>query len=146
MKDTLRDAVLCAAWIGGLILAGFLLWFFTQSLHERSLLKQANRIFMVSDESFYLDVPLSKARSYGKKSPPGVWYSLKNSNNRVFVFSMIHEGILLPCAAEVNPLGKVEKIVPLNLHASQIMKRLPHGVIEMWGRRVENCASPWEEL
>jgi hypothetical protein len=139
-KDMLlkiKDRAIFIGWIGGLILIGGLFWVFTTPLREQFLMRSVNRVFILSENPRRLEAPLHIKRSAGKLSPLGVWYSLVNSPDSFFVFTIVENGVLAVCGASVSPDGLVPEIIPLSVHAAQVVKRLPPGLIQMYVRRIE---------
>jgi hypothetical protein len=74
-------------------------------------------------------------------SPLGLWYSLVNSDKKIFIFAFMNDGILVPCGAQISGEGRVEEIIPLSVHAKQILNRIPEGVIQAYIRRIENTVA-----
>lgn len=131
----MKDTGIVIGWIAGILLIGWLLFFFTQPLRGEALLRVANNA-LHSEEGQPLNElgqPLT-----GVRSGLGVWYTVNGAQNgekRALVFPIMNEGISVPCAAFVSESGNVE-IVPLNTHAKAVLEHLPHGVIELYTRRI----------
>jgi hypothetical protein len=66
----------------------------------------------------------------------GTWYSM-NNGNRALIFSLIADGVFLPCAAVVDPRGKVEELIPLSAGGLKLMERISPGIIRLYTRRIE---------
>ena len=132
----LKDRAVLAGWIGGLLLAGLLLWTVTVSLRGRFLMRAVNRIL----EEEGVPCRLASVMTGGNRapgSPMGTWYTLTEGESLFFVFTLFREGITIPCGALVNPAGKVEELIPLSGHGAETMDRIPRGVIEVYIRRIE---------
>jgi hypothetical protein len=131
-----------AAWIGGLLIFGFLLWFFTQRIRTRFLLERVNRALAVQGKSSRVAEPWSVKRSSGF----GTWFSLTRGQSgaadRIFVFTLMRGSSAAACAALVYPSGAVESILPLSEHASQTLERLPDPVYRFYIDRIEKAAAP----
>jgi hypothetical protein len=132
----LKDRAVLAGWIGGLLLAGLLLWTVTVSLRGRFLMRAVNRILEEEDVSYRLASAMTGGK-WMSKSPMGSWYTLTEGEDLFFVFTLFREGITIPCGALVNPAGKVEELIPLSGHGAETMDRIPRGVIEVYIRRIE---------
>jgi hypothetical protein len=128
----LKDRAVLAGWIGGLVLAGLLLWAGTASLRGRFLMRAVNRILEEENVSYRL-----KSAMTGGKGPMGTWYTLADREGVFFVFTLFREGITIPCGALVNPAGQVEELVPLSGHGAETIDRIPQGVIDVHIRRIE---------
>jgi hypothetical protein len=135
----IKDKAVFLGWIAGLLLAGSLLWGLTQSLQARYLLRAVNRVLISLEDSRRLLAP--QGRRFISSNPLGVWYSMLDSDTLMFVFAIVWDGILVPCGAQVSPEGNVEELLPLGGHATRILGRLPHGVIQPYVRRIEAAAA-----
>ena len=131
----IRDKAVFSGWIAGLLIAVCLLWIFTRPLQERYLLRTVNRVFIASGDSRRLGARLAKPS--GKSSLLGYWYSMLDSTDRIFVFGAIQDGILVPCGAVVSANGEVREIIPLSVHAGQVLDNIPQSIMRMYARRIE---------
>jgi hypothetical protein len=132
-----KDLGIFAGWIGGILLIGGGLWFFTQSVRREMLQEQVNRVLADAGYSQYLEGSLPGTALPTRGIPLGTWYTLSNSGSRALVFSIMADGVLFPCVAVVSPLGKVDEIIPLNSYSEQTLKQLPQGIIKTYIRRIE---------
>ncbi|MDR1586621.1 MAG: hypothetical protein LBS57_04110 [Treponema sp.] len=137
----LKDRAVFMGWIAGLVIAGALIWSLTQPLQVRSLMRSVNRTLALRGDSRRALAPYA-SRADG---PLGVWYSLVNSDSRLFVFAVMRDGVLVPCGAEVSGEGVVGEIIPLSAHAVQVLSGLPRGVLKTYIRRIENAAAGGKE-
>jgi hypothetical protein len=153
MKD-LKSGAIWAAWIIVLVLAGWLLWFFTAPLRDAGLLRRINRILAVRNESFLL-TQASGTRN-GRLSghlpgrlPLGSVFALEYVNTGVgmpagerdfLVFPLLSGGTSISCGFLVNSGGRVERVIPLGIHSEQAFERLPQGVLDAYIRRIEEGA------
>ncbi|GHV71035.1 hypothetical protein AGMMS49928_21150 [Spirochaetia bacterium] len=135
-----KDSLLLGAWIGGIILVGGLLWFFTQSLRDEFLKNSVNQVLAMDDGNRRLGPPLSRQKFRRGESLRGRWYSRADSEGRVMVFAVMTDGLRLPCAAMVSQDGLVEEIIPLSLQAERALKRLPSGILKTYILRIEGGA------
>jgi hypothetical protein len=131
----IRDRLILAGWIAGLLAATVLLWALTRPLQARCILQAVNRGFVVSGDSRRLNAVI--ARPAGKSSLLGYWYSMYNSTERMFVFGAIQDGILVPCGAVVSDSGEVTEIIPLSAHAGQVLENMPQSVLGIYAHRIE---------
>jgi hypothetical protein len=138
----LGDRALKAAWITGLLLAGWLLWFFTTSPRENGLKRQVNLILSSRGENFSLAAPLRRDR---RGIPLGTEFSLEapaedtgGEGPRSFlVFPLVSGGTALSCGALIDSQGRVERLIPLGAHGEQAFERIPRGILDLYIRRIE---------
>jgi hypothetical protein len=135
-----RDTALLLGWVGGIILAGCLLWLLTQPGRGRNLARGVNRAMVLLEKDYHLGNPLP----FGDMSPAaarlGFWFTLQGEENRerkVLVFTLIAGGSFLPCAAVVSPDGKMEELIPLRRGGEALLKGLSPGETALWVRRIE---------
>jgi hypothetical protein len=142
MKDLvpeLKDRAIFLGWIAGLALAGILLWSLTQTVRTQFLLRTVNRALVMLGDERRLSGPL--ARPSARPVPMGSWYSLLASDSVMFVFTVMRDGIQVPCGALVSKEGRVTDILPLSSHARQVLGRIPPGVMRIYIRRIEAAAA-----
>jgi hypothetical protein len=132
----LKDRAILAGWIGGLALAGLLLWAATASLRGRFLMRTVNRILEEEAAPYRLASVMGGGGGAGG-GPMGSWYTLTEGEGSFFVFTLFREGITVPCGALVSPSGQVEELIPLSSHGAEMMDRIPRGVIDVYIRRIE---------
>jgi hypothetical protein len=123
------------AWIAGLFAALALLWVLTQPAQQRYLMRAINNVFIAAGDSRRVVSPASAPAG----GPPGFWYSLMDSKDRLFVFGIMRDGILIPCGARVNESGKVEELLPLGFHAAHTLNTLSQGILRIYVRRIESA-------
>jgi hypothetical protein len=137
IKGTSRGAfkarLVFLAWIAGIFAALALLWILTQPVQQRYLLRAVNSVFIAAGDSRRVVSPAAGPPG----GPPGFWYSMSGSKDRLFVFGIIQDGILIPCGARVNEAGKVEELLPLGFHADRTLDTLPPGILHIYVRRIE---------
>jgi hypothetical protein len=143
----IRDRAVFIGWIGGLLILGGLLWFFTQPVRLRITGESVNRILSVREYPRRLGSPLARGQIHRNLIPLGSWYTLENTPGRALVFSLIAEGGQAPCVAMISPEGKVEELIPLNAHGEWLLKRLSGEALRIYLRRIEGSRdlSPGEE-
>jgi hypothetical protein len=133
-------------WIAGIILAGSLLWSFTQPARNRALIRSVNRILAAAEEPWRLEAAVSPWGMPGRAAQLGFWFSLVNTGDRGVIFPIISEGALAPCLAVVSPGGRVESLIPLSGHARRIFGFVSPGILQTYRRRVEaSYALLWPE-
>lgn len=140
MKDlipALKDRAIFLGWIAGLVMISMLLWSLTYSFRAVSLMRSTNKVLISMIDERRLTAPLR--RPPAAPVPLGCWYSMANSNSLFFVFTIMREGILVPCGAEISEKGEV-MIVPLGSHARQLMERIPPSIMQVYVRRIESSA------
>jgi hypothetical protein len=132
-KIILKDRAMLAGWIAGFLIAGALLMIFTQPLRARILLRAINKSLVMAEDTRRLDAPA--AGFSGRGGIPGIWYTLLDSKDFFFVFSIMRDGVLIPCGITVTPEGKTGTVIPLGAHARQVFGRLPEGIIGLYVKR-----------
>ena len=135
----LKDRAILAGWIAALVLIAALIWSFGFHFRSMSLMHSTNKTLVLMDDARRLSAPL--IRHATGMDPLGCWYSLAESDSIFFVFTIMREGILVPCGAEISKSGKVVQIIPLGSHAQQVMEKIPQGLIQVYIRRIESAAA-----
>ncbi|MDR0444635.1 MAG: hypothetical protein LBH44_14655 [Treponema sp.] len=135
----LRDKAVILGWVVGLLLIISLLWVSTQPLQAQYLLRTVNRMFITEGETVRLAAPLPQ--NTGNINLFGYWYSIVNSSDRMFVFAVFQDGILIPLGAMVTSANEVERIIPLSAHAVQTIQKIPHGIMQIYVKRIKTAAS-----
>ena len=146
----LKDALILLGWIAALILIACLLWFFTRSIRSRSLFNAVNRVLEESGDSRRLGAPVSSGMS--DSFGIGEWYTMTEpgvrqdwnsgggeyaGGTKAFIFTFIGGGSFFPCAAVVEPGGKVKDFIPLSSHGEKMIKLVPPGVFKIYAQRIE---------
>ncbi|GHV43602.1 hypothetical protein AGMMS49546_25670 [Spirochaetia bacterium] len=141
----MKDTGILLGWLAGLLLIGGLLWSLTEGVRNRGLQRAVNRL--IADAGINEPLQLNGVISGGpgKRMPLGTWFSADGAEDRVLVFPLISGGAALPCAAVVNPRGKVERIIPLGLHGEQVFKHLSQGILRVYIHRIEAELAPREK-
>ena len=129
-----RDAFICTGWIAGLICAAGLCWGLTAPLRTSLLQQAVNKAWTRTGESPRLEAPV--ANPGPRLSRLGAWYTC--DEGRAVIFTIIADGIFLPCAAMVGSNGKVEKILPLTASGEKMMNRVSPGILQLHIRRIEH--------
>ncbi len=141
MKNSLKltkteNAGLVAAWIAALILAGWLLFFFTDTIQNNTLVDSANRVLEQAG-----DVRRLERRTLGRNSL-GTWHRVvggaraeSGRAGQALIFSIMDNGIFVPCIAFVDVGGEVN-LFPLNSHAREVFPRIPEGVVDVYLKRI----------
>jgi len=131
----MKDKALLFGWVTGLLLFISLLWIFTQGLQTHYLLRAVNNVLINKEDSRRL-VERVHVKT-GKSGPLGYWYSLNNSTDKMFVFSVFQDGILIPLGAIVSANGKVNDVIPLSAHAVQVFDSLPKSILQIYINKIE---------
>jgi hypothetical protein len=134
-----KKVTMCIAWIGGSLLLGFLLWFFTITYRTRLLTDAVNKALAENAgaaSGLRIETP---SGFFGNPSSVlgGTWFTVHNSGDSAFVFTMIRNGIAAACVALVDSAGKVRVIIPLSDNARQITGELPLPVYNFYADRIE---------
>jgi hypothetical protein len=133
----IKDRAVFVGWIGGLVLIGGIIWFLTQPVWTSFLMRSVNRVLSLEGDQRRLNARLLIPRPSGSVGPLGSWYTMVNSKDTFFVFTIMRDGVLVLCGAQVSPEGIVTAIVPLSDHAKQVLPDIPQGIIQTYIRRIE---------
>jgi hypothetical protein len=130
-----------AAWIGGLVLIGILLWGLTGSLRSQIIAASANKVLDRSGIPYRLDKAIDTLGKPGRATQLGSWFTLRNDNGRAVVFPLMTGPNAAAALALLSREGKVESLVPLSTSAVQLFDRLPAGVLQLYVRRAEEACA-----
>ncbi|MDR0377153.1 MAG: hypothetical protein LBH70_05100 [Spirochaetaceae bacterium] len=126
-----------AGWVAGLMLAGALLWGFTQPARNRALLNAVNRILYAMDEDIRLETPVSPWGMPGRAAQSGTWFTIAGSGEWGVVFTVVSGGVFTPFLARISQDGKAGPLIPLSVHAEAVFERIPPEQIRIYVRRIE---------
>jgi len=133
-----KDRLILFGWIAGLLMLISVIWIFSQRLQAYYLLQSVNNVFVNNEDARRLSAYIPNKT--GKAGLLGYWYSMRNSSNRFFVFTIFQDGILIPLGAIVSDNGSVSEIIPLSAHAVQVFNDLPQSILQMYITRIETVA------
>ena len=133
----IKDKAVLFAWIIGLLLLISMLWIFTQPVQSYYLLRTVNNVFINNDDIRRLSASIPKKSD--KTNLLGYWYSMYNSTDTMFLFTVFQDGILVPLGAVVSEDGNVIEIIPLSAHAVQVFDALPKSILQMYTARIETA-------
>ena len=139
-----KNMAILLAWVFTILILAGAFWIFTQPLRTRVLVNAVNRVFVQSGDSWRLAELTAQGGTglFGMVS----WFTVTGSltenagttgETRIVIFPFIGEGTFFPCAAVVNPEGRVEEFIPLNNHGKRVMSRISPGILEIYARRIE---------
>ena len=131
----LKDKAILFGWVTGLLVIIALLWILTQPLQANNLLRAVNNAFISAGDSRRI----SRYEGVSSERPGllGYWYSMYNSMDKLFVFTVFQDRILVPLGAIVSDNGAVEEIIPLSAHAAQTFDNMPRSILRMYAARIE---------
>jgi hypothetical protein len=132
----LKDKAILLGWIFGLLMIISVIWIISQPAHAFNLLRTVNNVFINNNDSRRISkyIPIKR----GKANPLGYLYSMYNSSEFFFVFTVFQDGILVPLGAVISDNGSVEEIIPLSAHAVQIFDKIPISILQIHIRRIES--------
>jgi hypothetical protein len=141
-----RSLLISLAWIGGVLLTGWCLWFFTQSYRSRLLAEAVNRVLEQNGEPRRLEVPLSS----GGPALLGSWFTVSGDpsvpadavGGRAFVFTVIRGGVSAACVALTDSSGGIKRILPLSGNAAQVTEELPLPLYRFYEERIKRSPPP----
>lgn len=131
----LKDKAVLLGWIAGLLLLISLLWIFAAPLQTYYLLRTVNSLFIGNNDSRRVSAHIPQKQ--GKAGLLGYWFSMYNSEDKMLVFMVFQDGIMIPLGAIVSANGRVEEIIPLSAHAVQAFDALPQSILQMYTVRIE---------
>jgi len=134
----LKDRGILLAWVAGLLLLLTLIWILTQPVQANTLMRAVNSSLVNNDDSRRLGsfIPAKK----GRAGLLGYWFSMYNSTDRMFVFGVFQNGILIPLGAIVSADNKAYEIIPLSAHAVQIFDEISESILQVYIGRIEETA------
>jgi len=133
--SNLKDKAVLFGWMAGLLLLISVLWIFTSSVQSNNLLRSINSI-LTSNEDNRRVLKYIRHKP-GKADLLGYRYSMLNTTDKMFVFGIFQDGILVPLGAILSEQGKVKEILPLSAHAVQVFESLPKSILQMYINRIE---------
>ena len=138
INSDVKDRLILFGWIAGLLILISVIWIFSQRLQAYYLLQSVDNVFANNEDTrrLYTYIP----NKTGKAGLLGYWYSMRNSTDRFFVFTIFQDGILVPLGAVVSNNGSVSEIIPLSAHAVQVFGDLPESIVQMYITRIESSA------
>jgi len=131
----LKDKAILIGWITGLLLLISILWVLTAQFQANNLLRTVNSVLISNEDPRRLSE--YNHQKTAKADVLGYWYSLNNSNDKMFVFGVFQDGITIPLGAVVSPDGIVKEVMPLSAHAVQVFDNLPKSILQMYIKRIE---------
>ncbi|MCL2184235.1 MAG: hypothetical protein FWB86_00040 [Treponema sp.] len=137
----LKDKAILLGWIFGLLILISFIWIITQSVQSYYLLRTVNNVLISNNDSRRLSASLNQdliEKRSGNANLLGYWYTMHNSSDYMFVFTVFQDGIMLPLGAIVAPNGKVSEILPLSAHASYVFDTLPKSILQIYINRIES--------
>jgi len=135
----LKDKAVLLSWVMGLLLLITLIWILTQPVQAKNLLRAVNNVFISNNDSRRLGEYLHVKG--GKAGLLGYWYTINNSQDRIFVFGVFQNGILIPLGAVVSSDNKVEELIPLSAHAVQVFDEISESILKIYISRIEGTAA-----
>ena len=136
--EDLKEKAVFLGCITGLLFLIALIWILTQPIQKQYLLKTVNSVLIETGDSRRLAE--SAPGNSENRNLLGYWYLLQNSTDKMFVFAVFQDGILVPLGAVVSDNGNVNEIIPLSAHAVQIMDNFPQSILQIYKTRIETAA------
>jgi hypothetical protein len=140
LTQAVKDRAVFFGWIAGLVLIAALCWSLSFPFRSVCLMNSTNKTLAAINDARRLSAPLLRPIT-ARTDPLGCWYHISESDSLFFVFTIMREGILVPCGAEIAGNGKLVDIIPLGSHARQIINQIPPGMIQVYVRRIESAAA-----
>jgi len=137
-----KDKLILTGWISGLLVIMTVIWILSQPLQAYYLLRSANGALISAGDSRRLTAYAGKGVE--KTGVLGYWYFMHNTKDKMLVFSVFKDGILVPLGAVVAANGTVKDVIPLSLHAAKIFDDLPQNVLQIYINRIETAKAKTE--
>ena len=134
-----KEKAALLSWVTGLLLIISALWIFTQPLQASNLMRSVNNVFKYNDDTRRLSGFINMKS--GKAAPLGYWFTIYNSSDKMFVFGVFQNGILIPLGAVVSANGAVNEVIPLSAHAVQVFGDISDSVMQVYVNRIEKAAA-----
>jgi len=131
----IKDKAILFAWIAGLLLLISILWTLTSSVQSNILLRTINSVFINNEDTRRVSKYIQ--HKTGKTDLLGYWYLMLNSTDKLFMFGVFQDGILVPLGAIVSDDGRVKDVIPLSAHATQVFANMPKSILQMYINRIE---------
>jgi len=142
-RQNLKDKMILLAWVTGLLLIISALWIFSQGLQASNLMRSVNNVLKNNDDSRRLS-QFNKMKT-NKTTPLGYWFTMYNSSDKMFVFGVFQNGILIPLGAVVAANGTVNEVIPLSAHAVQVFSDISDSIMQIYIGRIEEAAGKTAE-
>jgi len=138
LSPEMKDRALCAAWIGGLLLAGLLPWGLSARPRAMALREQLNSLLFTPGRALQLGEPPRRHDLPPASSRMGVWYPVvEDQRQMALVFPLRAGGGFIPCAALTGEDGLVLRLFSLTSWGEKALSRQSRGVIFPYLRRIE---------
>jgi hypothetical protein len=138
-----KNIGIVCAWIAGLLLCIWLLFFLTRSVQNDTLIRAINKTLAQTEDARRLD------KGFLGRTSLGNWYRFTGTSGefegKAFLFSIIDNGILVSCLAFVPDIGEAAgkiELLPLSNHGRAVFGAIHHGVIDIYLRRIEKEMLP----
>jgi len=133
----LKEKAILLGWITGFLLLISLLWIATQGVQTNILMRSVNNTFINNNDTRRVSGHIHQKT--GSAGLFGYWYLMSNSKDKMFVFTVFQDGILIPLGAVVTEDNSVTEIIPLSAHAIQVFDALPKSILQLYISRIESA-------
>lgn len=130
-----KDKLILIAWITVILLLISMIFIFSNNLQKRQLMRTVNSVFYYRDDSRRISEYTEKTQF--KSGIMGYWFSINNSTDKIFIFTVFQDGILLPLAAVVSQDGDVKEIIPMSEHALNVFDNIPQSILQVYVSKIE---------
>jgi hypothetical protein len=131
------DAGVLMIWLGSFVLAGCLVWGLSWKPRMQTVVNLVNKSLETRESGVRLEAPVSPWLRAGRRTQLGQWFTLAEGRGRAIVYSIPHEGVLLPFAAIIDNDGSITATLPLSVNAEETITRIHPGIPLLWTRRIE---------
>lgn len=144
VKHDLKDKAILFGWIAGLLTIISVIWIFFAPVQSRYLLRTVNNVFINNNDSRRVAAIIPNRK--GKADIMGYWYAMNNSTDKMFVFTVFQDGILIPLGAIISENNIVTEVIPLSAHAEQVYDNLIQNILNIYIARIEEAAKLLEGI
>ncbi|MCL2271619.1 MAG: hypothetical protein FWC19_02285 [Treponema sp.] len=130
-----KEKLILLGWITALLLLISLIFISSNGLQRKQLMRTVNNVFYYRDDS--RRVTEYTLKNTVKSGIMGYWFSINNSTDKIFVFTVFQDGILLPLGAVVSHNGEVREIIPMSEHALSVFKNIPDNILQIYIKKIE---------
>ncbi len=120
----LKDMMIFAGWILGILVFGGLLWYLTQDFRDHRMVRTINAVLIQNNDRRRVLSVLSDQLTSGRTFQHYERFSVVGSAGIAVVITMYDNAVPAVCAVFVNSDGTVQDFVPLDDHSAQIWGRL----------------------
>ena len=135
----IRDSSILIAWICGILFFGILIWSLTSSLRADFLMNSINQALISMNDRRRLEAAINPLprRPFTSRSYLSSWFSIAGEEDIFIFFTLIADGVFLPCGAIAGSDGRVKELIPISSRGQRILNNISPGILRLYIRRIE---------